>query len=1193
MKVKKTLLIVLLSLLSIPFLNHPASATDNTKSFLSTSFADLTKLQADPAKYDASKYAALGINSYLPSCTPDQNDDIQCVAPTGDQITWIGDSYSVGAESIIKKTFPGVDLGEDASEPYIHGSKFVNSGSPSSAGGSSGISILKSIVDAGKLRPYLVFALGTNGPSNKSEFEQVIDLAGSDTNIVFVTARTEDNIDYSSANNALKELADENQNVYLADWAGSDKYSKDFFINDSIHPYSNGGYDVWVDIIKEALPASCGGGLLPGDENWERIWNYLIESNISGLSDNPAALAGVVANAHYESGYEPLNYADWDGHPSYGLFMNTEEWARGGELRDKVNSATGGNYWGNTDSPQDIEDEAIRATIDFVKDLSGFTAFLSELNTVDNTPEGYVDLFRDTYEICNMSYDSCNNRHPEARRIYDEAMSKGVSSSVSQSSISSSSSPSKSSSSSNKSSSTGGNPIVDIDGHKYTFPLQGAAKSNYLNPGGEDYSVLSSLPCNGACHHDYYAVDIGLRKKKVDGSEYTSADFPGSDFDDLYYYSTGVKVLAPVSGKITTYDYYRNRFVPSDYHEKCSSVTFQGDDGNKYWLGHMSYSPEIASRVGEHIDVGEVIGEIGPPQCAQSTQAHLHLQIGDGDPQINDIINKLWDSLPETAGSCGPSDAVKKLQETVKKLASDEAYNDGSGFMSMTNEYIEALGRSPYKGGSGGIDCGAFVTILMHESGWDPDYNSNNGNTQGQYDYLMASDKWELLNPNHEDIPESDLLPGDVAILPNYHTFAYVGQIEGRANSIASASLGARAPSAGAPYETPGDGSYWWFRNKDASSGSGTSCKEEENICEVKEEEDCSPYDESDFPNYYQADPKWQNQGTDYDSMGGGFTNNGCSATSYAEIISALTGDSSVTPVSIAQESGGGSILMANASQGHIDIAKNHGLEYEVFRVSQNDKEATKQAFDKYLDQNWMISTSGGLNRAGNDLGSIAWSSSHAISVLLKRGDEYLITHANGYKGPGKNQWYTWDELWDMGITGDGDGYNAIAVRNPEKASSSCGSIGEGGLTVEQAEKFMENYRNNKNGWTTDTGELTCNTISDNCVFFSGFYVKHFTDMIWGSGNGSEVVNGLGGSVTKDSNPSPWAVFSHNGSNHTGVILGYHDGKWIVGQAGWCHSSGEVVVSEDINAATWNYGGTLTFGHPDNVDTSKILEYIK
>ena len=89
---------------------------------------------------------------------------------------------------------------------------------------------------------------------------------------------------------------------------------------------------------------------------------------------------------------------------------------------------------------------------------------------------------------------------------------------------------------------------MEIEGHTYAFPLAGATKANYLNPGGDFESVLSKLPCPSlSCHHDYHAVDMGLAMELVSGSE--ASEYGGTP-DDLMYFSSGAPVVAFTSSAL-------------------------------------------------------------------------------------------------------------------------------------------------------------------------------------------------------------------------------------------------------------------------------------------------------------------------------------------------------------------------------------------------------------------------------------------------------------------------------------------------------------------------------------------------------------------------------------------------------------------------------------------------------------------
>lgn len=112
----------------------------------------------------------------------------------------------------------------------------------------------------------------------------------------------------------------------------------------------------------------------------------------------------------------------------------------------------------------------------------------------------------------------------------------------------------------------------------------------------------------------------------------------------------------------------------------------------------------------------------------------------------------------------------------------------------------------------GGVDCGAFVTLLINNSGFDPSYNSNGkgGNTSAQA--AWAKKNWQTLG-NGGSIDTGTLKAGDVAISGD-HTFVYVGDIPGlnSPNHIASASRCERAPMAGT--ESLTDNTFTWYRKK-------------------------------------------------------------------------------------------------------------------------------------------------------------------------------------------------------------------------------------------------------------------------------------------------------------------------------------------------------------------------------------------
>lgn len=191
---------------------------------------------------------------------------------------------------------------------------------------------------------------------------------------------------------------------------------------------------------------------------------------------------------------------------------------------------------------------------------------------------------------------------------------------------------------------------------------------------------------------------------------------------------------------------------------------------------------------------------------------------------VDTIIKTINTSCPASSGS------VKALQDKVLELAwptyRGKDTTKKPEYDAIVKKYESGQVKDSdgstynYVGGCSGVDCGAWVSILMRESGWDTEYNRGNGPTSHQLQYLQDSPKWQSLNSLGTSIPEDQLQPGDVAVNAD-HTYVYVGEIAGFETHIASASLCGRAPMAGK--ETPGDGSYYWFRNTEASTANAST----------------------------------------------------------------------------------------------------------------------------------------------------------------------------------------------------------------------------------------------------------------------------------------------------------------------------------------------------------------------------------
>lgn len=196
-----------------------------------------------------------------------------------------------------------------------------------------------------------------------------------------------------------------------------------------------------------------------------------------------------------------------------------------------------------------------------------------------------------------------------------------------------------------------------------------------------------------------------------------------------------------------------------------------------------------------------------------------------------------------TSGGCSSAD-LNGLAEYVRAYVWPEYHP--AVFLARKTEYAEAVERriasrstlgytyKTYVGGSvggvPGIDCGGFVTTIMQESGYDPEYNGCGSNTGPQEYWLRdggGSDKWVWLNPDGNSMNAASLQLGDVAFTGGYpygegkkgcdpgggHTYMFIGSGLGFETNIASASYGSVTSSARAPMSgKEGIGGARWYR---------------------------------------------------------------------------------------------------------------------------------------------------------------------------------------------------------------------------------------------------------------------------------------------------------------------------------------------------------------------------------------------
>ncbi len=185
------------------------------------------------------------------------------------------------------------------------------------------------------------------------------------------------------------------------------------------------------------------------------------------------------------------------------------------------------------------------------------------------------------------------------------------------------------------------------------------------------------------------------------------------------------------------------------------------------------------------------------------TVSQIKERIDDANKFLQQFTGRTASGGATTGGTnCSSSFTGGDLIETLLAYAHPE-YTEGQYPLNPAPKpaYLEAATRLEKEGkwvgggtaeiGVAGIDCGGFVSILLTQSGFEPEYNygldPSKGASNQQYGQLpWAKANWKFLG-NGGSINVSDLKPGDVAYSDG-HTFLFVGQVNGFSSQYASAS---------------------------------------------------------------------------------------------------------------------------------------------------------------------------------------------------------------------------------------------------------------------------------------------------------------------------------------------------------------------------------------------------------------------
>ena len=558
-----------------------------------------------------------------------------------------------------------------AADIHAKSSKHFKMDAGESTGGDSGMTILNNLKTQNKVRDILVFELATNDGNSvtKADLQSVHDTArdaGAQI-IIFMTAYTTE-ADYSTYNQVVRDFAKENSDVLLADWENLIKDNvSDYLGSDGVHEKDAEAakkfFQLFIDTINDSTtPMTVDECCNPQDgTDGQAVWNgekyQMTDGQINGMVAMILAENGSSANAVrteasqmanlFEQKHpdkkgkieELINYIKNSGwySPGTGEAYN-ESYNASDEYKKVVKEVL---VEGKRNLPPEVVQHAT-GTAQYIKaENDGQAIDVNDRSQFKRGVTVITELFGDGAQWTFWDWADPDKMEGDPFGYEGNNAPSGNSTAGAQSDACCEKT-------------VGGVTTLEIDGHTYAFPLAGATKENYINHGKDYYTELSDLPCPSlSCHHDYHAVDMGLMMESVSGNQATEY---GGTPDDWHYFSSGAPVAAFTSGTIAYSSEYKNS-VPSDWWDKCGQIGLEGDDGNYYWLGHMDLNAATVS-AGDHVEAGDIISAVGAPQCAQGTQAHLHIDNHNGtnvkpETWTVEVMNKLWEKLPDSDNGSG------------------------------------------------------------------------------------------------------------------------------------------------------------------------------------------------------------------------------------------------------------------------------------------------------------------------------------------------------------------------------------------------------------------------------------------------------------------------------------------------------------------------------------------------------------
>ncbi len=518
---------------------------------------------------------------------------------------------------------------------------------------------------------------------------------------------------------------------------------------------------------------------LVGNDLTEKIWNFFIQNGF-----NDAQTAGILGNGMAESGNQPTRASNSS---YFGLF----QWGGGRKdaLFAKFQQAgllkyTSTEYWG-VDAYKNIPEADLDKILQIELEHTLSEKDLDWQNEIKKTnkPEVAAEIFLVLFEravggdsevlyyspYAGRLYQGTKRRRDFATEFYQKYAGKGVSSTG------------------NTNAAADGSDLTII-GDSITVGSQSALQNKFPKIANSDINARVSRP---------WSEGIQIAK---------NMNLHGTVVFALGSNSPGL-TKAQIQEAITTIGTDKNIVFVTNY------------DGKSTYDSNNRLFEEIAK------ENSNIIIADWAKTVAQNPDTYLesdHIHPNSAGAEL--FAETIWSAINSNTNENGCS-VNGEFQALVLGYAWPEYH--APGWHDRMPDYAKAVTQSisegRYVGGSvagvPGIDCGGFVTVLVQNSGLEPNYNDSKGATDTQ-EAWVKSHNWTLINSNANTRVDTSLLqPGDVAF-SNGHTFIYVGEIEGFDSVIASASYSThgagRAPMAGKEDLLFGNGSIVrWYRNPD------------------------------------------------------------------------------------------------------------------------------------------------------------------------------------------------------------------------------------------------------------------------------------------------------------------------------------------------------------------------------------------